>query len=38
MTLLEAIAARHSVRAYQDKPLEADVVSKLEEHIEQLSS
>ena len=37
MTLLEAIAARHSVRAYKDKPLEADVVSVLEEQIERVN-
>ena len=37
MTLLEAIAARHSVRAYQDKPLEADVVRILEEQIERVN-
>ena len=37
MTLLEAITARHSVRAYKDKPLEADVVSKLEEQIERVN-
>ena len=37
MTLLEAIAARHSVRAYKDKPLEADVVRILEEQIERVN-
>ena len=37
MTLQEAIAARHSVRAYKDKPLEADVVRVLEEQIERVN-
>ena len=37
MTLLEAIAARHSVRAYKDKPLEADVVRVLEEQIKRVN-
>lgn len=33
MTLQEAIVARHSVRQYQEKPLEAAVVKRLEEEI-----
>ena len=37
MSLLEAIVARHSVRAYKDKPLEADVVRILEEQIERVN-
>ena len=37
MTLQEAIVARHSVRAYKDKPLEADVVRVLEQEIERVN-
>ena len=33
MTILEALEARHSVRAYQDRPLAADVVKAMEEQI-----
>ena len=33
MTIQEAIEARHSVRAYQDRPLAADVVKAMEEQI-----
>lgn len=33
MTILEAIEARHSVRAYQARPLAADVVKAMEEQI-----
>ena len=33
MTILEAIEARHSVRAYQDRSLVADVVKAMEEQI-----
>ena len=33
MTLTEAAAARHSVRAYEDRPLEAETVSRLRELI-----
>lgn len=33
MTLQEAIAARHSVRQYQEKPIEASVVERLNEEI-----
>lgn len=33
MTLQEAIVARHSVRQYIDKPLEADIVNRLNEEI-----
>lgn len=34
MTLQEAIVARHSVRQYQEKPIEAIVVERLNEEIE----
>ena len=34
MTIYEAIEARHSVRAYQDKPLSEDVVKVLEHEID----
>ena len=34
MTILEAIEARHSVRAYKEQPLTEDVVRVLEEKIE----
>lgn len=37
MTIQEAIEARHSVRAYQDKPLTADVVSVLNAKIAELN-
>ena len=37
MTLQEAIEARHSVRAYKDQPLAADVVKALEEKIAVLN-
>jgi nitroreductase len=37
MTLEEAIEARHSVRAYKDQPLAADVVKVLEEKIAVLN-
>lgn len=33
MTLQEAIVARHSVRQYQEKPLEADIIKRLNEEI-----
>lgn len=33
MTLQEAIAARHSVRQYQEKALEADIINRLNEEI-----
>lgn len=33
MTIQEAIVARHSVRQYQDKPIEANVVERLNEEI-----
>lgn len=33
MTLQEAIAARHSVRQYQEKPIEAEIVKRLNEEI-----
>ena len=33
MTLQEAIAARHSVRQYQDKPIEAGIIARLNEEI-----
>mgnify|MGYP002623580603 CR=1 FL=1 len=37
MTLIEAIEARHSVRAYREQPLAEDVVRVLEEQIEALN-
>ena len=37
MTLQEAIAARHSVRAYKDQPLAPDVVGVLEDEIVRLN-
>jgi nitroreductase len=37
MTLLEAIEARHSVRAYKDQPLADDVVKVLEERISDIN-
>ena len=37
MTLLEAIKARHSVRAYKDEPLAEDVVKVIEEQIAALN-
>lgn len=37
MTLQEAIMARHSVRAYQEKPLSAEVTDKLQDKIAQLN-
>lgn len=37
MTIQEAIEARHSVRAYQDKPLSDDVVNILESKISELN-
>ena len=33
MTFQEAIVARHSVRQYQEKPIEASVVERLNEEI-----
>ena len=33
MTLQEAIVARHSVRQYQEKPLEASIINRLNEEI-----
>ena len=33
MTLLEAIAARHSVRQYQERPIEADIINRLYKEI-----
>lgn len=33
MTLQEAIVARHSVRRYQEKPIEAEIVKRLNEEI-----
>lgn len=33
MTLQEAIVARHSVRQYQEKPIEAEIVNRLNEEI-----
>jgi len=37
MTILEAIQARHSVRAYKDQPLAEDVVKVLEDEIVRLN-
>ncbi len=37
MTELEALQSRHSVRKYQDRPLEANVVAALQEEIEKLN-
>ena len=37
MTIQEAIAARHSVRAYKEEPLTQDVVKALEEKIAELN-
>lgn len=37
MTILEAIKARHSVRAYKEQPLAADVVKVLEERIANIN-
>ena len=37
MTLQEAIEARHSVRAYKEQPLTAEVVKALEEQIAELN-
>lgn len=37
MNLLEAIQARHSVRAYKEQPLAEDVVKVLEERIAELN-
>ena len=34
MTLQEAIAARHSVRQYQEKPIEANIIERLNEEID----
>ena len=38
MTILEAIEARHSVRAYKEQPLTDDVVKMLEEKIAELNN
>ena len=38
MTLQEAIAARHSVRAYKEQPLTEDVVKVLEDEIVKLNN
>ena len=37
MNLLEAISARHSVRAYKEQPLEKEVIEVLEKKIEDLN-
>ena len=37
MTIQEAIAARHSVRAYKDQPLSEDIVKQLEDKIVELN-
>ena len=38
MTILEAIKARHSVRAYKDQPLTKDIVITLEKKIAELNN
>ena len=38
MTLQEAAYARHSVRAYEDKPIPKDVKSALEEKIADINA
>ena len=38
MTILEAIKARHSVRAYKDQPLAKDIVITLEKKIAELNN
>ena len=38
MTLLEAIAARHSVRKYQDRPIPEDVMQLLQDKISQINA
>ena len=37
MDLLEAIGQRHSVRSYEDRPIEADAKEELEKYIEKLN-
>ena len=37
MTIQEAIAARHSVRAYKGQPLTAEVVKALEDKVAELN-
>lgn len=37
MNLLEAMAARHSVRSYTDKSIEGEALSALEHEIEECS-
>ena len=37
MTLLEAIQSRHSVRKYIDKPIEENLVSILQEKVNELN-
>ncbi len=37
MTELEALSSRHSVRKYQDRPLDEEAVSKLQQEIEMLN-
>ena len=37
MTLIEAVAARHSVRKYQDKPIPEDVLSVLRDKIKEVN-
>lgn len=37
MNLVEAISARHSVRAYKEQPLEKEVIEVLEKKIEELN-
>ena len=35
MNIKEAIDARHSVRQYQDRPIEAELVAKLNQIIDE---
>jgi len=37
MDLLEAIGQRHSVRSYEDRPIEAEAKEELEKYIEELN-
>ena len=38
MTLIEAIQARHSVRAYTDQPITGDVLEALNQKIEEVNT
>lgn len=37
MTLLEAIQSRHSIRRYRNMPLADDVVSKIQQKVDELN-